>query len=69
MGIAELLTEVRPDGLVTREIGIDGSGAVAYRSPSSSDEYGLFDNSPIATGSLRTEIPPRQFDDLWNSAK
>ena len=61
-----LLTEVDSDGNVKREVGVDENENIVHKAPTEKDNYGLFDNQPIDTASLRNDCSKEEFEELWN---
>ena len=73
LDIFSVLTEIDREGNVAREVGLDSSGQVMYRAPSSEGALrrGLFDvvRVDIESAKSRDLIAQNEFDRLWDLAK
>jgi hypothetical protein len=68
-GIVVLYTEVNRDGSVSREIGIDKSGRVVHKFPSTAfqqGEYGIFDNQKVEISQNTPTITRTEFEKAWS---
>ena len=63
-----LLIEADEKGFVSREIGLDANNIVIYKSPTKKNNYGLFDNQPIAISRLNNQLTEVEFDHYWSKA-
>jgi hypothetical protein len=72
-GMPTLFTEVRSDGYVDREIGLDPTGRVIHRKPSGlypRGDYGLFDSPPLRLSEdlargFAVSIDQAEFERIW----
>jgi len=67
-GISCVYTEVNEDGRVVREIGIDMSGKISHKWPSSNSKfgkYGLFDLAQIDSSNTET-LSGSAFNKAWH---
>lgn len=63
--IAVLYTAIDTEGNVKKEIGLDKNGKVVHRAPSSSSNYGIFDNQRVIISSGQAKVSKEVFDNLW----
>lgn len=70
LGLAAVVTEIGPEGIVLREIGLDGAGSVVYRVPDdvSRHDRALFDGQVVDAGNFDEcdAIPGDEFERLWH---
>ena len=69
LGMAELLTEVAPNGQVLREIGLNSSGEIVHVAPTARDNYGQFDLQQLDMSAPREDdLNASEFEALWVAA-
>lgn len=69
-GIARILTEVDERGRVLRELGLDATGSVIYRAPSTIGgrlHRGYFDGSLIKVLSHLDDCTRDEFEAIWSA--
>ncbi len=70
-GLVTLYTEIDSEGNVRRELGLDETGKVIHRFPSSlfpHGQYGLFDNQKVSVSGLTLSTARDEFERLWRQA-
>jgi hypothetical protein len=67
-GLSRILTEIRDDGSVAREIGFDVEGKIVHRFPGEPTraKYGVFDLAKI-DASRAGDLEAEEFDRLWSA--
>jgi hypothetical protein len=68
LGLAHLIVEVREDGTVMTEVGLDARGRVVHRcpgAPSMSGSHGLFDLTPVKVEPGSSTMTREEFMSLW----
>ncbi len=71
LNLARLITEVREDGVVLKEIGVSNDGQITHVFPSGVSKYGnygLWDNVKISNAFLRNDLTETEFLSIWNRA-